>query len=156
MTDHAAKPQDDRDEGNINITIGGNVSGNVNAAKRDLLIVQGDEIKVGNITNGNGVAIGKNINQQITQGADPEAVKQVFTQILDRLNALQGQKQDDITDAQHKRLTPVYTVAQGAAERLQKCGNKSKQRDDNSGPHRIRERNRWSRQLDDKQRYGDK
>jgi hypothetical protein len=100
MAAHNAKPQDDNNEGNINVSVGGNVSGSINAAKRDLHIVQGDQITVGNITGSTGVAIGKASKATVTQSVDPEVMKQIFAQILDRLDTLQGHDKDDIADAQ--------------------------------------------------------
>jgi hypothetical protein len=98
--------KDEREEkekkGGISVSIGGGVGGDVDIAEGDIIKgdkVEGDKISVGNISDSEGVAIGRGASVSITKGADAEAIAKVFAQIIADLDRLKDANPDDISDA---------------------------------------------------------
>lgn len=96
--------QDNRDA-EVSIEVNGNVEGPMNVAGRDInnseTYVLGDQtnINVDTVSGGN-IAIGQNIQQEVTSGSDVERLSKAFAQIMGQLEQLKDATPADVAEAQ--------------------------------------------------------
>ena len=78
-------------------------------------VVSGDKIVVGNISGGEGIAIGRGAQASVTRttGVDPAVIEQMFDQMFSQMNTLTGVKKQDLEDAMAEIEELKQEVAKG-------------------------------------------